>query len=168
MIRGANYFSSYHEVSEGTPGVTDDTLVDDLVRLSFLVQQQLTEVAQHHGVTVQQLRLLAILSDREPTMAYLAELMGLERSSLSGLVDRAQRADLVQRTSATHDRRAIHVSLTPTGRALHDTLHADVTQRLRAFAAALPAQHHATLATLLHPLTGVSRDSAARVPRSRT
>jgi DNA-binding MarR family transcriptional regulator len=133
--------------------VADDTLIDNLVRLSFLVQQQLTEVAQRHGVTVQQLRLLAILSDREPTMAHLADRMGLERSSLSGLVDRAQRAALVQRTGATHDRRAVHVSLTPTGRALHDVLHTETYQRLRTLSAALSPQHHPRLAALLHPLT---------------
>jgi DNA-binding MarR family transcriptional regulator len=129
--------------------VVEDTLFEGLVRLSFLVQQLLTAVAQDHRVTVQQLRLLAILSDREPTMAHLAVLMGLERSSLSGLVDRAQRAGLVRRTGATHDRRAVRVTLTDTGHDLHTTLHAAATEQLRSLTTALDSPDREHLATLL-------------------
>lgn len=125
-------------------------MFEGLVRLSFLVQQLLAGVAQRHQVTVQQLRLLQILSDREPTMAHLASLMGLERSSLSGLVDRAQRAGLVRRVDAAHDRRAVRVTLTERGRTLHATLHTAATEQLRALAAPLPARDRDRLATLLH------------------
>lgn len=129
--------------------MVEDTLFEGLVRLSFLVQQALTAVAQDQQVTVGQLRLLAILSDREPTMAHLAALMGVERSSLSGLVDRAQRAGLVRRTGVAHDGRAVRVLLTDAGRGLHVALHAAATERLRALTAALDAQDREHLASLL-------------------
>jgi DNA-binding MarR family transcriptional regulator len=69
-----------------------------------------------HGLSLTQLRVLAILRDREPTMAELATHLGLERSSVSGLIDRAVRRGLVRRDASNEDGRAVRVSLTPDGR----------------------------------------------------
>jgi DNA-binding MarR family transcriptional regulator len=132
--------------------VLDDTLLERLVRLSFLVQQRLTEVAQRHGLTLQQLRLLAVLSDREPTMAQLAALMGLERSSLSGLVDRAARTGLVVRAAAGHDRRSVRVRLTADGRSRHATLHGEAAASVGELTAGLRAAERDRLVALLGPV----------------
>ncbi|MGP0022346.1 MAG: MarR family winged helix-turn-helix transcriptional regulator, partial [Streptosporangiaceae bacterium] len=71
-------------------------MMDSLVRASFTVIALLSRVAAEHDLSLTQLRVLAILRDREPTMAELATYLGLERSSVSGLIDRAVRRGLVR------------------------------------------------------------------------
>src|SRR3954447_7101366 len=92
--------------------------LDAVVQLSFAVQHALGELAAEHDLSLTQLRLLAILRDREPTMLDLARHLKLEKSSVTGLVDRAVKRGLVERASAPHDGRAIHVRLTASGRRL--------------------------------------------------
>ncbi|MFD8819401.1 MarR family winged helix-turn-helix transcriptional regulator [Streptomyces sp. NPDC059627] len=98
--------------------VEDLGLVDSLAQLSFLVQGALGKVAAEHGLSVVQLRLLGVLRDRTPGMQELAHHLGLDKSSMTGLVDRAERRDLVRRTPAAHDRRSFLVSITPEGQRL--------------------------------------------------
>jgi DNA-binding MarR family transcriptional regulator len=92
-------------------------LTDALVELSFVIQATLARLAGEYDVSLTQVRLLGILRDREPGIVELAEVLNLDKSSVSGLVDRAQRRGLVQRASArSADGRAIRVVLTATGR----------------------------------------------------
>lgn len=94
-------------------------LTDVLVELSFLIQATLARLASEHEVSLTQVRLLGILRDREPGIVELADVMSLDKSSVSGLVDRAQRRGLVERASSkSSDGRAIRVVLTKPGRTL--------------------------------------------------
>jgi MarR family transcriptional regulator, lower aerobic nicotinate degradation pathway regulator len=92
--------------------------VDGLAQLSFLIQGALERRATERDLSMIQTRLLGVLRDRRPTMNELARLLELDKSSVTGLVDRAQRRGLVERTPSATDRRAVQVSLTRTGRAL--------------------------------------------------
>src|SRR4051794_40437556 len=92
--------------------------VDGLAQLSFLVLGTLERRAAEHDVSLVQTRLLGVLRDRRPTMQELAKLLGLDKSSVSGLVDRAERRGLVARVPSAADRRSVLVSLTDEGRAL--------------------------------------------------
>jgi MarR family transcriptional regulator, lower aerobic nicotinate degradation pathway regulator len=98
------------------PGQPDLGIVDALAQLSFLVQGRLAGHAAVHDVSMAQTRLLGILRDREPTMQELARLLDSDKSSVTGLVDRAEKRKLVQRTPCLDDHRVIRVSLTPSGR----------------------------------------------------
>src|SRR5580658_890894 len=101
----------------GRPMVSNE-LKDSLVQTSYAVVALLSHVAAEHDMSLTQLRVLAILRDHEPTMAQLATHLGLERSSVSGLVDRAVGRGLVRRDTSTDDRRAVRVSLTTEGKRL--------------------------------------------------
>ncbi|HEX3908386.1 MAG TPA: MarR family transcriptional regulator [Mycobacteriales bacterium] len=103
-------------------GDDDLGIVDALAQLSFAVQGMLARRASAYDLSMIQTRLLGVLRDREPTMQELARLLGLDKSSVSGLVDRAQRRGLVQRTPALDDRRAVRVKLTSSGRRIVDTV----------------------------------------------
>jgi DNA-binding MarR family transcriptional regulator len=101
--------------------MTDPTetpqLTDALVELSFVIQATLARLANEYEVSLRQVRLLGILRDREPGIVELADVLSLDKSSVSGLVDRAQRRGLVQRASSkSADGRAIRVVLTAEGR----------------------------------------------------
>jgi DNA-binding MarR family transcriptional regulator len=98
--------------------MTDLGLLDGLVQLSFAVQGALGRVADEHDLSLIQLRLLGILRDREPSMMDLARALDLDKSSVTGLVDRAVKRGLLRRISTPEDRRAVHVTLTDRGRRL--------------------------------------------------
>ncbi|WP_327291360.1 MarR family winged helix-turn-helix transcriptional regulator [Streptomyces sp. NBC_01198] len=128
-------------------GAAPDT-VDTLVQLSFLVQGVLTGVASAHDVSLVQLRLFGILRDRTPGMRELAHHLGLDKSSMTGLVARAEKRGLVQRRPSPHDGRGVLVSLTPEGRRLTEVGAAEIAQRLAALTAPLSAEERALLRTL--------------------
>jgi DNA-binding MarR family transcriptional regulator len=118
------------------PGPTrpeyDLGIVDGLVQLSTLVQALLTRVAAGADLSLQQGRLLGILRDREPTMAQLARFLDLDRSSTTGLVDRATQRGLVRRMPDPDDGRSFRVVLTDEGRRLTGVLETEVTLQVSA------------------------------------
>lgn len=117
--------------------------VDGLAQLSFLVQGILERRASEHDLSMIQTRLLGVLRDRQPSMGELARLLELDKSSVTGLVDRAQRRGLVERIPSKSDQRAVRVRLTRKGRSL-------VTQVVTRF--------EADIADLLVPLAPPERD----------
>jgi hypothetical protein len=107
IVGGTNLFTYGGRVTslEQTPsadaaGVADPELVDMLAQLSFLVQNALAEIAGEHDLSLTATRLLGVLRDREPTMHALGRHLGLDKSSISGLVDRAERRGLVRRSQS--------------------------------------------------------------------
>ncbi len=117
---------------------SDPALLDAVVQLSFAVHDVLAQVAARHDVSVTQMRLFGTLRDREPTMGELTAHLALEKSSVSGLVDRAERRGLVIRTTGHADGRAVRVRLTGAG--------AELANRF--------ADHvYTALRTLLEPLS---------------
>jgi MarR family transcriptional regulator, lower aerobic nicotinate degradation pathway regulator len=136
--------------------------IDAVVQLSFAVQQVLGEIAAEHELSLTQLRLLAILRDREPAMLDLARHLGLGKSSVTGLIDRAERRGLVERTSAPHDGRGVHVRLTPAGRRLTEQGEAQAHRALSGLLEALPRRDQARLATLAGALVRASASGAGR------
>ncbi|NOU80419.1 MarR family transcriptional regulator [Paenibacillus sp. LMG 31459] len=93
----------------------DLSIVDSLVQLSFLIQNILARIGAEHDLSIIQIRLLGILRDREPGMLQLAKHLGLDKSSITGLVDRAQRRGLVERTVSPADKRGFNVRATAAG-----------------------------------------------------
>ncbi len=100
------------------PDTPQLSTTDALVQLSFAIQAQFESRAAQEDLSVPQVRLLGILRDREPTMNELAGHLGLDKSSMSGLVARAERRGLVSRNRDNQDGRSVRVRLEPTGRAL--------------------------------------------------
>lgn len=128
--------------------VADVGIADGLAQLSFLVQGVLGRVAAEYGLSVIQLRLLGVLRDREPGMQALARHLGLDKSSMTGLVDRAERRGLVRRTTSPHDGRAVLVSLTAEGHELARTGTADASRRIHALTAHLTDAQRTQLSLL--------------------
>jgi MarR family transcriptional regulator, lower aerobic nicotinate degradation pathway regulator len=112
--------TGYRPVRDPSPGQEDLGLVDALAQLTFAVQGILGRIAAAHELSMIQVRLLGILRDRRPTINELARLLQLDKSSVTGLVDRAQERGLVRRTASTLDRRSVHVTITAAGQELVD------------------------------------------------
>jgi MarR family transcriptional regulator, lower aerobic nicotinate degradation pathway regulator len=103
-----------------------DTLRDGLVQTSFTVIAALSRVAAEQDLSLTQLRMLGILRDREPVMAELATYLGLERSTVSGLIDRAVARGLVRKTTDAADGRSVRVSLTAEARRMETRIVAEI------------------------------------------
>jgi DNA-binding MarR family transcriptional regulator len=124
-------------------------VLDSLVQASFTVIALLSRVAAQHDLSLTQLRVLAILRDREPTMTGLATHLGLERSSVSGLIDRAAGRGLVRRDISSDDGRAVRVSLTPDGQRLASLLTEEISGLISPMTRGLSPADQKRLSTLL-------------------
>jgi DNA-binding MarR family transcriptional regulator len=108
----------------------DQDLADALVQTAFATTAVLTRVAAEHDLSLTQLRVFGILEDRRVRMTRLAEFLGLEKSTMSGLVDRAEKRGLLRRVPSADDGRAVDVEATPEGAALAARVRARVTELL--------------------------------------
>jgi DNA-binding MarR family transcriptional regulator len=105
-------------------------VVDALAQLSFVVQEALGRIAAEHGLSIIQTRLLGVVRDRSPGMNDLARYLELDKSSVTGLVDRAERRGLVRRKASSADRRAVEVSITAAGRKVATRVEAEFERRI--------------------------------------
>lgn len=96
-------------------GRTQAQLVESLGAVAFAVMGALTKLAAQHDLSLTQLRMIGILRDRRLTISELASALGLDRSSVSGLVDRTEKRGLVQREPNAADARSVHVTVSPEG-----------------------------------------------------
>jgi hypothetical protein len=85
-------------------------------------------------------------------MNELARFLGLDKSSVTGLVDRAERRGLVARVPSTTDRRAVLVSLTDKGRALVSQAAAAFEADVSSLLSRLPPRERETLARIVSRL----------------
>ncbi len=132
------------------PGLDLDLgLVDGLAQLSFLIQAMLTRIAAAEGLSLIQVRLLGTLRDRHPAMNDLARLLGLDKSSVTGLVDRAERRGLLRRTVNPRDRRAYEVGLTAKGRALARRVEREFEREAARLTAGLAPPEQASLSAAI-------------------
>jgi DNA-binding MarR family transcriptional regulator len=129
------------EVRETAQGVTtggpdtgrDGTHVDvagGLIQLATVVQAIYARVSERHNLTPVQARLLCVLLDGPRGMAELAHCFGVEKAALTGLMDRAERRGLAQRSPVPGDRRALQVTLTDAGQRAAAAFHAEVGAEL--------------------------------------
>lgn len=145
--------------------------VDALVQLSFAIHRVLSSVGTEHDLSLVQIRLLGVLRGRQAGILELGTYLGLDKSSMSGLVSRAEKRGLVQRTRSPHDGRAVLVSLTDRGAGLVEAGTAEIGRRITALADTLPAGQRAQLARLATALVraadpGVAPGSVAGGPEA--
>src|SRR5580700_550050 len=93
-------------------------LIDALVTTSFATMAVLNRIGAEHDLSLTQIRVLAILRDRRVKMSELADYLGLDKSTITGLVDRAEKRGLLARTPNSMDGRAVDVMLSADGREL--------------------------------------------------
>jgi DNA-binding MarR family transcriptional regulator len=124
-------------------------VVAALVRSSFLVNAVYAESGREHGLTPQQGQLLCVLMAQPCGMGELGAMLGLAKSSLTGLVDRTERNGLVRREPDPQDMRAVRVALTPRGSRLAEEFYVETCRRIDELPAGLSAAERDVLADLL-------------------
>jgi DNA-binding MarR family transcriptional regulator len=129
-----------------------DGLVDALVQTSFVTMALLSKLGAEHDLSLTQLRVLAILRDRRLKMTELADYLGLDKSTMTGLVDRAEKRGLLERVRNPSDGRAVDVRISPAGAQLAERLHARVARSLSPMIGALTRADQRRLRALLEDM----------------
>lgn len=126
----------------------DRSLLDALVQLSFTIHSILGRVGADHDLSIIQIRLLGILRDREPSMLELANYLNLDKSSITGLIDRAERRGLVQRIVSPKDRRGFNVKVTPVGIQLIQVVGHEIYSQIEAITTPLTSSERSQMTDL--------------------
>ena len=113
-------------------GVEADQLdaASGLLQLTTVVQGLYARISERHDLTPVQAKLLCVLLGGPKGMAELAQCFGVEKAALTGLMDRAEKRGLAERSPVPGDRRALQVTLTAAGRRAATAFHADVGEAL--------------------------------------
>jgi DNA-binding MarR family transcriptional regulator len=130
-------------------GIQQDGLVDALVQAAFATMAVLNKVGADNDLSLTQLRVLAILRDRRLRMTALADYLGLEKSTMTGLVDRAEKKGLLERAPNSSDGRAVDVFLSPEGAELAERLYTHVGRSLSPMTSELVPAEQRRLQALL-------------------
>lgn len=131
------------------PALPSEELIGALVPASFVTMAALNKIGADNDLSLTLIRVLGILWDRRPRMAELADRLGLKKSTMTGLIDRAEQRGLVARAPNAEDDRAIDVFLTRKGAALVERLRAQGQQALAPLTERLNASDQRLLADLL-------------------
>ncbi|MCQ4206203.1 MarR family winged helix-turn-helix transcriptional regulator [Streptomyces longispororuber] len=123
--------------------------VTALVRSSSLVNAVYAESSRLPGLTPQQGQLMCVLMPQPYGMRELGTMLGLAKSSLTGLVDRTARRGLVRREPDPEDGRAVRVALTVRGAALVGEFYDETCRRVARLPDGLTDTERDTLADLL-------------------
>ncbi|WP_225446450.1 MarR family winged helix-turn-helix transcriptional regulator [Paenibacillus rhizovicinus] len=108
------------------------SMMDSLIQLSFLVQGILNRVGAEYDVSIIQIRLFGILRDRELSMLQLAQYLGLDKSSMTGLINRVERRGLVERSNSPRDGRVINVQVTAKGHEIIRVVSKKIAEQMNA------------------------------------
>ncbi|MFV0454923.1 MAG: MarR family winged helix-turn-helix transcriptional regulator [Pseudomonas sp.] len=108
----------------------EEGLADVLVPTAFATMAVLNKIGAENDLSLTLIRVLGILWDRRPRMAELADYLGLEKQTMSGLIARAEKKGLVMRAPNAEDGRATDVFLTSEGVKLVKRLHVQAQQAL--------------------------------------
>ena len=129
-----------------------DGLVDALAQAAFVMMAVLSKVGADNDLSLTQLRVLAILRDRRLRMTALADYLGLEKSTMTGLVDRAEKRGLLHRAPSPGDGRAVDVFLSREGAELAGRLSTHITRTLSPMTSKLAPPEQRLLQTLVEQM----------------
>ncbi|MER7726315.1 MarR family transcriptional regulator [Streptomyces sp. NPDC096323] len=147
------------------PDDSTDDLIDGMVRSAFQVMGVLTRIGAEHDLSLTQLRVLGILRDRQPRMSDLSAFLGLDKSTMSGLIARAERRGLLTRGTSPEDKRAVVVLITDAGRELTQRMDDDIREALAPATGRLGPEQREQLARLLEPLISPPLQATPRPDR---
>jgi homoprotocatechuate degradation regulator HpaR len=108
----------------------DQSLPMALLRARELTMGYFRPMLNAHGLTEQQWRVIRVLQEYgDLEFHQLSRVALIQPPSLTGILTRLERADLVRRTRSASDQRRLHLSLTPQGRRRFETVSGEAEQR---------------------------------------
>jgi DNA-binding MarR family transcriptional regulator len=145
-------------------GDTENTELSETIFALYAQGRRMNQrLAAQHGLTAQQLAALSLLAHAGPTsLGELGERMRTGASTLTGIVDRMEREDIVARERSAEDRRVWRVTLTVRGEALAAQLETTPGGVVREALAALVPAERRELGRLLGKLASAVQAAGKR------
>lgn len=136
---------------EASSTSTEERILSALRRITRAIDLHSRELAREYGLTTPQLICLRELAQRGPMLSgQLARQVSLSPATVTGILDRLERGDLVVRERRPEDKRQVVVRPTSRGRRLARKAPLPLNERFRRRLATLPpAKQRAIEATLL-------------------
>jgi DNA-binding MarR family transcriptional regulator len=128
-----------------------DKIVETIVYLYTESRRLTKEVARAQNLTGPQLTVVKMLHHLgDLSLSELSERIRAGNSTVSGIIDRMEREELVKRVRSKEDRRVVHIKLTEKGRLLASAV---PIQPIEIFQAAIASLEPEELTTVLRILT---------------
>lgn len=119
-------------------------LADIILALQRCFIMRLSETLAHGQVSFVQFFLLSHIGAHDPlSMTEIADKMGSSTAAATGLIDRLERLDYVQRMTAPTDRRKVLVRIQPKGAELVSSIRQDMIENLSKVMAGLTPHERA-------------------------
>jgi len=151
-----------------TPKRDVDAIVETVVYL-YTESRRLTKgIAREVGLTGPQLTVIKLLETfGDLSLSSLSERIRAQNSTVTGIIDRMEREELVLRERSTSDRRVVLIKLTPKGRELAQSVDVQPMEIFRGALASLSRDEVGQLVRILGKLqrwvrTRIGDDGSAR------
>ncbi len=133
-------------------------LLSPLHKATRQITVYLESLTEAHGVSPGEGHLLTYLASYGPCpIRELARVFGHRASTLTGMLDRLERAQLLVRRPNAHDRRSFLIELTPAGRRVATSLTEELVRLEAAVAERVSAEEMAGFAAVLRAVGVVTR-----------
>jgi len=140
--------------------------IDRIVETAIYLQAESRRLARlqcaRHNITATQLNVLKLLQQiGDLSLSQLSRRLASKNSTLTGIVDRMESAQLVHRQQSTQDRRVWNISLAPRGKKIAEDIEVAPWDLLRAALKALPQGEKETLITTLNKIANHVSDAVS-------
>jgi DNA-binding MarR family transcriptional regulator len=144
------------------PHKTEDTLPGFYIRrLQHIAVAIFLQETEAHGVTpVQYAGLRAVAATPGIDQRTLARSIGLDTSTIAGVIDRLEARGLMQRNASPDDRRVRLLSLTPEGEAVLEAIGPDILRAQERILKPLPKRDRAEFMRMLRVLVTANNESS--------
>lgn len=140
----------------------NDFLVDAYGRISKIEERAMT-TGLGSAISITEIHIIEKIGLTEPArMSEIARLLGVTLATLTVACDKLEAKDLVRRARSRTDRRVVHVTLTPRGRAVYEYHHSFHERMISSILDTLSPEQSAVLAQSLEKLQDFfNREEAA-------
>jgi len=149
-----------------------DRILDGMIRVFFAARQHSQSLKTKYGITAAQLQLLKLLEKTgDLTHSEISDRMYLRGSTVSGIIDRLEKRELVRRKRSRVDRRLVRVGLSEPGKELLGSVPRGQSKfgALRHFVGELPKSEAESFAGTLEKIAtfmGAGLESVPEPPSS--
>lgn len=136
--------------------IHEEAILRSLRRIQRANELYSRQLAQSHNLTGPQLLCLRYLSSQpQSTASAIAREIAVSQATITGILDRLERRDLLLRQRCTQDKRRVWVTLTPQGRDLILAAPSGLQQGFLARLGQLSAQEQAQIRDTLEKITAM-------------
>jgi DNA-binding MarR family transcriptional regulator len=144
-----------------------DAIVETLVYLYTESRRLTKERARAFGLTGPQLTVVKVLEQLgDLSLSSLSARIRAQNSTVTGIIDRMEREDLVRRERSEADRRIVHIALTDKGKELADKIEVQPMQIFRQALGSLPRKDIEELFRILGAVQRRVREVVEDEPRA--